>query len=219
MDPHTTVFSSRFPEALGSVDDEFGRPMQENSGDLKEGDKQALSSRAAQYERVSNQEDEKLTSKWNNYLNIQPLFAGFLAGVNATFLVQIQTSLQPNPGDTTNTLLAILIEQLSNNGTSLPVPQTDQLTFQTESLLFIEILSSLSLLVSLIASFFAVLAKQWVGSFTTSRFVSGTAYERGVHRYHKANGLKQWKFEEITGVISLLIQSEVLPFASPLLRP
>ncbi|KIJ23107.1 hypothetical protein M422DRAFT_174814, partial [Sphaerobolus stellatus SS14] len=79
--------------------------------------------------------------------------AGFLAGVNATFLVQIQTSLQPNPGNTTNTLLAFLIEQLANHGTSPPVLQTDQLTSQTESLFFIEIISSLSLLVSLKASF------------------------------------------------------------------
>ncbi|KIJ23108.1 hypothetical protein M422DRAFT_257511 [Sphaerobolus stellatus SS14] len=85
MDPHTTVFSSRFPEALGSVDDESGRPMQENSGDLKGARKEinkllvpgllvetnpwpeSLSNPEpnfwTEYERVSNQEDEKLTSK------------------------------------------------------------------------------------------------------------------------------------------------------------
>ena len=82
----------------------------------------------------------------------------------------MESGLSPNPCDTTNALLKILISKLDNgtlseHGASLPVRNGPSST-----IIWIQALAYASLSISLLAAFGAVLEKQWLGHLKTSRF-------------------------------------------------
>ncbi|KAF8124789.1 hypothetical protein EV363DRAFT_1108348, partial [Boletus edulis] len=89
------------------------------------------------------------------------IFAGLFSAVSASFLGSIRSDLQPNPTDTTNALLMMLVNAnnnsaLSNQSLGIPVwdgPSTAVVSSQ--------ILGYAGLSASLLAALGAVLGKQW----------------------------------------------------------
>ncbi|KIJ53175.1 hypothetical protein M422DRAFT_155251, partial [Sphaerobolus stellatus SS14] len=116
-----------------------------------------------QYERVAKQTDEEFLERYNGDLDVQLIFAGLFSAVSASFIVQMQGDLQPDPNTTTNALLAYLVQQ-SNNGTSAPAfvhMSLQPWTGPGSTVLWTQSLAYLSLGLSLLAAFGAVLGKQW----------------------------------------------------------
>ncbi|KIJ53077.1 hypothetical protein M422DRAFT_155544, partial [Sphaerobolus stellatus SS14] len=116
-----------------------------------------------EYERVAKQTDEDFLERYNGDLDVQLIFAGLFSAVSSTFIVQMEGALQPDPNTTTNALLAFLIQQ-TGNGTSPPI--VVQAVLQPwdgpgSSVLWTQSLAYLSLGLSLLAGFGAVLGKQW----------------------------------------------------------
>ncbi|KIJ53086.1 hypothetical protein M422DRAFT_155657, partial [Sphaerobolus stellatus SS14] len=116
-----------------------------------------------EYERVAKQTDEEFLERYNGDLDVQLIFAGLFSAVSSTFIVQMEGALQPDPNTTTDALLAFLIQQ-TGNGTSLPI--VVQAALQPwdgpgSSVLWTQSLAYLSLGLSLLAGFGAVLGKQW----------------------------------------------------------
>ena len=124
----------------------------------------------------------------------------------------MQSSLSPNPSDTTNALLMILIHKIDNGifpdqGSTLPIwPGPSSAVIWTQSL------AHTSLFTSLLAAFGAVLGKQWLGHFKTSRFGRGSLHERCKRRQHKLDGLQNWKFSTIMSALPILLQLSLLFF-------
>ena len=138
--------------------------------------------------------------------------AGLFSAVSSAFIVNMESSLSPNPSDTTNSLLMILINKIDNNTfppqeASLPVwngPSSTSIWVQT--------LAYTSLSTSLLAAFGAVLGKQWLGHYKTSRFGRGTLQERCQRRQKKLDGLEAWHFSTIIATLPIFLQLSLLFF-------
>jgi ABC-type amino acid transport system permease subunit len=70
----------------------------------------------------------------------------------------------------------------------------------------------MSLSASLLAAFGAVLAKQWLGDFKTSRFGKGALHERCQRRQQKFNGLEAWHFSTVISTLPILLQLSLFFF-------
>ena len=138
--------------------------------------------------------------------------AGLFSAVSSAFIVNMESSLSPNPSDTTNSLLMILINKIDNNTfppqqASLPVwngPSSTSIWVQT--------LAHTSLSTSLLAAFGAVLGKQWLGHFKTTRFGRGTLQERCQRRQKKLDGLEAWHISTIIATLPIFLQLSLLFF-------
>ena len=139
--------------------------------------------------------------------------AGLFSAVSAAFIVNLESNL--STGDTTHTtnvLLMILINKI-DNGTfpgqidSLPVGVGLNATQ-----IWIQTLAHASLATSLLAAFGAVLVKQWLGHFKTTRFGGGALPERCKRRQLKLDGLKRWHFSTIVSLLPIFLQLSLLFF-------
>jgi len=73
-------------------------------------------------------------------------------------------------------------------------------------------LGYLSLALSLLAGFGAVLGKQWLAQYKTSRFGYGTLEERAIRRHQMLVGIEEWHLHRILDVLPLMLQTSLLLF-------
>lgn len=78
--------------------------------------------------------------------------------------------------------------------------------------IWIQTLAYTGLSTSLLAAFGAVLCKQWLGYFKTSRLGKGTLEQRCMRRQRKLDGLENWKFRAIIDILPILLESSLLFF-------
>ena len=124
----------------------------------------------------------------------------------------MESSLSPNPSDTTNSLLMILINKIDN---SMFPPQEASLPVwngPSSMSIWVQTLAYTSLSTSLLAAFGAVLGKQWLGHFRTTRFGRGTLQERCQRRQKKLDGLEAWHFGTIIATLPIFLQLSLLFF-------
>ncbi|KAG1838913.1 hypothetical protein DFJ58DRAFT_120881 [Suillus subalutaceus] len=162
----------------------------------------------ATYKKFSTEYDNDFLRRANDDMGIVLTFAGLLSTVIAAFIV----GMQPNPGDTTNSLLLYLI-QINVNGPN-SVPDISNLSSSTEfppSTVWIQMLAYVSLVLSLLAAFGATLCKQWLNSYT--REVRGTLEERGIYRQIKLDGLENFRMQSVVQALLVLLQASVMLFA------
>jgi Family of unknown function (DUF6535) len=124
----------------------------------------------------------------------------------------MESGLSPNASDTTNALLKVLINKVdsgtfSDQDAALPVWKGPSST-----LIWIQALAYASLSTSLLAAFGAVLGKQWLGHFKTSRFGRGALHERCKRRQQKLDGLETWHFNTIMATLPIFLQLSLLFF-------
>ena len=134
------------------------------------------------------------------------------SAVSSAFIVSMQSGLTPSASDTTNALLKILINKIDN--TTFP-PQEAALpvwTGPSSTMIWIQTLAYTSLSSSLLAAFGAVLGKQWLRHFKTSRFGRGALHERCQRRQQKLDGLESWHFSTILATLPIFLQLSLLFF-------
>ncbi|KIJ48411.1 hypothetical protein M422DRAFT_162661, partial [Sphaerobolus stellatus SS14] len=115
------------------------------------------------YGRIAKQADEEFLERYNGDLDVQLIFAGLFSAVSSTFIVDMGTALQLDPSDTTNALLAFLIEAGYNKSVPPQLIITPAAAVAAPQLFVIwtQGLAYTSLCLSLLAAFAAVLGKQW----------------------------------------------------------
>lgn len=120
--------------------------------------------------------------------------------------------MQPNPVDTTNTLLVQLI-QVTLGGPSAAQPMMIlPSTGYSSSQVWTQALAYASLALSLVAAFGAVLGKQWLGYYKTRRYGRGSLEAQCKQRHRKFLGLKSWRFEDVLQLFPVLLQMSLLLF-------
>ena len=174
------------------------------------------------YERMAKQHDDEFLERHNGDMDVLLIFvsavqltcffkprlnrlfeAGLFSAVSSAFIVNMESELSPNPSDTTNVLLKILINKVDNgtfsdHDASLPVWNGPSST-----IIWIQTLAYASLSTSLLAAFGAVLGKQWLGHFKTSRFGRGSLHERCKRRQQKLDGMESWHFSTIVATLPI----------------
>lgn len=120
-------------------------------------------------------------------------------------------AMQPNSLDTTNALLVLLI-QITLNGPS--AAQSASLSSSTNypSIFWMQALAYMSLALSLLAAFGAVMGKQWLNFYKTHRYGNGSLEERCKQRHDKFQGLDKWWFEGMLQTISDLLKASLFLF-------
>ena len=115
--------------------------------------------------------------------------------------------MNPNPSDTTNILLTQLIQANTRaNASSDP-------TMLPHTVVWSQPLAYASLSLSLLAAFGAVLGKQWLAHYKSTRFGHGSLEERGLQRQNKLHELERWGFDAVLQSFPVLLQLALLIFA------
>ena len=138
------------------------------------------------------------------------LQAGILSAVNSTFIVRIESSQTPDPSDTTNALLMILINRVDNvTFSDVPLPNW---TGPSSTDIWIRSLMYVGLSLSLLTVLGAVLGKQWLWAFRRPPLMGESLAERCKRRQLKLDGLRTWGFNNMIGAFSVLLQASLFFF-------
>ena len=139
--------------------------------------------------------------------------AGLFSAVSSAFIVNMQSSLSPSASDTTNAILMILVNKIDNNTFPAQEATLPVWTGPSNTTIWIQTLAYASLSSSLLAAFGAMLAKQWLGHFKTSRFGRGGAlHERCQTRQKKFDGLEAWHFSTVLATLPIFLQLSLFFF-------
>lgn len=122
-----------------------------------------------------------------------------ISAVLTAFIIESYKFLKEDPQDTTNDLLRQLLAQTA--GRSLP-PATE---FKKSAFsIRINILWFCSLVFSLFAASFGILAKQWLQSYTDS--VVSSPRESARVRQFRHHGLVKWHIPQVIALLPILVQ-------------
>ena len=139
--------------------------------------------------------------------------AGLFSAVSSAFIVNMQSSLSPSASDTTNAVLMILVNKIDNNTFPAQEATLPVWTGPSNTTVWIQTLAYASLSSSLLGAFGAMLAKQWLGHFKTSRFGRGGALrERCQTRQKKFDGLEAWHFSTVLATLPIFLQLSLFFF-------
>lgn len=138
--------------------------------------------------------------------------AGLFSAVSSTFIVNMSSSLSPNSTDTTNSLLKVLINKIDNNTFSAQEAALPVWTGPSSETVWTMTFAYMSLSSSLLAALGAVLAKQWLAHFKTTRFGKGALHERCQRRQKKFDALEAWHVDTIIFSLQIFLQLSLLFF-------
>ncbi|KAH7930873.1 hypothetical protein BV22DRAFT_999868, partial [Leucogyrophana mollusca] len=162
------------------------------------------------YKREAAEYDTEFLDKYKSDVDIVLIFSGLFSAVCTSFIIAMQPSLSPDPNDTSNALLKLLVHTIDNNtfaGQSLDLPVW---TGPSPTVIWVQILVYASLSISLLAALGAMLGKQWLGHF--NRLGRGPIDERGRRRQEKLSGLRTWHFDAVLEALPVLLQISLLLF-------
>ncbi|KAI9460291.1 hypothetical protein HD554DRAFT_1986335, partial [Boletus coccyginus] len=111
-------------------------------------------------EEAENYDKDFLLKNGNNIEGVL-IFAGLFSAVAASFLVSFQANLQPNPTDTTNALLMMLVHASNNTAFSDQTLGIPVWNGPSSAVVCSQVLGYAALAASLLAALGAVLGKQW----------------------------------------------------------
>ena len=136
--------------------------------------------------------------------------AGLLSAVSSTFVTNVQPKLQPDPNEQSAALLRAILLTLNQSAIpgetpTVPPAQEDP----PSEIVTATCLMYASFLISLLAAFVAMLAKQWINRYLrTSR---GSMIERCRDRQRKFDGIEKWSLHLfVTNLLSTLQVSLLL---------
>ncbi|QRW19940.1 hypothetical protein RhiXN_08915 [Rhizoctonia solani] len=169
------------------------------------------------YVKETNEWDAETVDSWNKSLDVILVFAALFSAISTAFLMESSKRLQEDPADVSAQALAVISQTLLalTNGTSTSTSASmsaKQIPFVPSStIVLINILWYMSLSVSVVASFLAMLAKDWCHAFMTGR--KGELYVQARRRQKKWTMIEKWKMQELILVLPSLIHVSLLLFA------
>ncbi|KAJ7484188.1 hypothetical protein FB451DRAFT_1028578, partial [Mycena latifolia] len=173
------------------------------------------------YKTLADEHDKEFLEKYSSDLDaslifVRLQFAGLFSAVSFAFIIQIQPELQPDPNDTNQALMRLLIHTVNASifsGPDILIPSSSSappaLVVVAQSLLYV------SLSCTLLAALLAVLGKQWLMYYSAAG-ERGTIEARGLERQRKFDGLRRWEFDAVLQMFPLLLQVSLLLFAAAL---
>ncbi|KAG8943793.1 hypothetical protein FRC04_002487 [Tulasnella sp. 424] len=144
------------------------------------------------YDELADELDEDLVKSLKAQLDSILIFAGLFAGVNSAFLAFTLPQMSANPADDTNALLLQIL--LRGNSSITSAAHLPSASFTPPPRIYpINILFSVSLTLTLLASFLAVLGQQWI-VYYRKRSGGGPEHQRW-EQLRRSLGAKRWRLE------------------------
>ena len=125
--------------------------------------------------------------------------------MTSAFIIDVQSDLKPDYEEMNNTLLEMLLNATTGTlpaDSAAPVPRwsgPDPAIVQVQCILYA------ALSATLLASFLAMLGKQWLNRYRQSETHGSTADRSRVHE-RKLNGVETWKFRLIMESLPVILQ-------------
>ena len=131
--------------------------------------------------------------------------SGLFSAVTSAFIIDLQSDLKPNYEEMNNRLLEMLLNATTGTlpaGSAASVPRwsgPDPVIVQVQSIFYA------TLCATLLASFLAMLGKQWLNRYRQNE-THGSAVDRSRVRERKLNGIEAWKFHIVMESLPLILQ-------------
>ncbi|OSD03096.1 hypothetical protein PYCCODRAFT_1434974 [Trametes coccinea BRFM310] len=171
--------------------------------------------------RVMEQHHKGLVKRWKDEIDTLLVYAGLFSAVLTAFNVELYVSLQPNPTDTTNALLAQVSAQLNslalgaNYTHPLIAPPSPSAFRASASAVWINALWFSSLICSLSSAFIGMMVKQWLHESEIGLF--GTSRNAMRLRQYRIDSLEKWRVSTIVAVLPVFLQVASILFLAGLL--
>ena len=129
--------------------------------------------------------------------------------MTSAFIIDVQSDLKPDYEQMNNTLLEMLLNATTGSlptNPPTPVPRwsgPDPTVVQVQCILYA------TLSATLLASFLAILGKQWLNRYRQSE-THGSAADRSRVRERKLNGIETWKFHLVMESLPLILQGALI---------
>ncbi|KAG9048984.1 hypothetical protein FS837_011535 [Tulasnella sp. UAMH 9824] len=161
------------------------------------------------YDKLQDDMDDDMVKSLKDNLDGLLTFTGLFAGVNTAFLGLSLPLMTADPVDDTN---ALLMRLARGNTSSLNVRLPSDDFIPPPNALLVNVLFAMSLTCALLASFFAVLGRQWL-AYYRKRNVGGAAGQPRWEQSKRALGADRWHLVPILDVVlPLLIQTTLVIF-------
>ena len=131
--------------------------------------------------------------------------------------MQVDSQLQPDPGDETAALLRVLIYKIDNTTFGDNIPTLPLWTGPPPTMVNVQVILFASLAVSLLSAFLAMLGKQWLNRYASTD-MRGSAIERSQNRQRKLDGIVAWYFDHVMESLPLMLQAALLLLGCALSR-
>lgn len=144
--------------------------------------------------------------------------AGLFSAVLTAFVVVSYTMLQEDTGQTTNQLLATISSQLANTtaGSSAPLPPfttaSTSVFVPSTAARWINVLFFLSLVLSLAAALFGILAKQWLREYMQWNSPLGIPRDNVLIRQLRHEAFENWHVAATISSIPALLELAMIMF-------
>ena len=135
--------------------------------------------------------------------------AGLFSAVTSAFILDVQSQLQPDTGQETAALLRVLIDKIDNTTFGNNTPALPQWTGPPRAIVQVQTTLYMSLTISLLSAFLAMLSKQWLNRYASTD-MRGTAVQRSQDRQRKLDGIIAWGFEDMMECLPLMLQFALL---------
>ena len=129
--------------------------------------------------------------------------AGLFSAVSSTFVIEVQSKLEPVYDEANAAYMRFLIYSISNSAFATP-PGLPTWNGPSEGIVVAANLLYASLVTSLLAAFVAILGKQWVNRYTRNK--GGSTVERCGDCRRKLNGLHRWHFHVLMESLPVVLQ-------------
>ncbi|EKM51715.1 uncharacterized protein PHACADRAFT_57377, partial [Phanerochaete carnosa HHB-10118-sp] len=146
------------------------------------------------------------------------VFAGLFSAVLTAFVVETYTMLQEDTGQTTNQLLITISSQLAEGLPANPMPSPTASDSSSTSFVpstaarWINILFFLSLVFSLAAALFGILAKQWLREYMKWNSTLGIPRENVLIRQLRYEAFEDWHISATISSIPALLELAMIMF-------
>ncbi|OCH84950.1 hypothetical protein OBBRIDRAFT_694591, partial [Obba rivulosa] len=149
--------------------------------------------------------DETTAEAWKKGIDTFLLYSTLFSAILTAFIIDAYKLLKPDPASDPSTEAVVQLVSILSNGSVRPAFTTSSdaaaIKASTSSI-WINSLWFSALVLSLASSFIALIAKQWLDHFTSSRSGSMSGRQKAyMHCLRWDKGLIQWNVPEILGVL------------------
>ncbi|KAF8594040.1 hypothetical protein BDV93DRAFT_482106, partial [Ceratobasidium sp. AG-I] len=154
--------------------------------------------------------DDELVDRQHKNIDVMLVFAALFSAILTSFLLDSKSMLQPDPSDITAMLLTRIAQRLESPNS--PPPPVEMPVFKPSiAAWWINGLWFTSLGLSLVASLLAMLAKEWLMTFASSRPRAARSYT--IDRQARLDALSSWGALLMVDLLPLFLHVALLLFS------
>ncbi|KAG8786979.1 hypothetical protein FRC15_010300 [Serendipita sp. 397] len=158
--------------------------------------------------------DREMMREWEETLSTLLVFAALFSAILTAFVIESVSFLSQDESEIIRGVLVTISQQLSNSSVP-PFPLID--TFEVPRwAIAVNSVFFASLGLSLLSSFIAVLALQWIREFDRGLANITSPRDRAVKRHYRHQGIESWHFPTLIAILPTILLAALVLFMTGL---